>query len=168
MSKPPVNAAAILQATLFASGTAMGVASLSEALGWSTEDLGAVVGDLKGRLMQSGLQLVESDEGFELTVATEVRSIVAQALKQSAPALSQSALEVLTIVAYHQPAAKSHIDEVRGVSSDASLRALLARDLIVSTGMKDGAIRYRTTGHFLKSLGLSSLDDLPIVNGKLK
>ena len=167
MSKLPDNASAILQATLFAAGAPMHSSALAEALGCTEADVVTAIASLQELLLGSGLQVVNSEDGYELSIASSVRDAVARALKQSAASLSQSALEVLTIVAYHQPAAKSTIDEIRGVASDASLRALLARDLIVSTGMKGGAMHYRTTGHFLKSLGLRSIDELPTVKGKL-
>lgn len=165
MSKP--SNAQQLEAMLFASGTPQTSTMIAKAFGWSETEVQDAAIDLQASLDGRGIQLVSGKDGFELAVASMVRTPVSQALKQSAQALSQSALEVLTIVAYRQPLAKTDIDDLRGVASDASLKTLLARDLIVSTGMKDGGIQYRTTNHFLHSLGLKKLEDLPATKGKL-
>lgn len=165
MSKP--SSAQQLEAMLFASGNPQTAAMIAKAFGWSASEVSDAAVDLQASLEGRGIQLVSGKDGYELAVATAVRTPVSQALKQSTQALSQSALEVLTIVAYRQPLAKTDIDELRGVASDASLKTLLARDLIVSTGMKDGGIQYRTTNHFLHSLGLKQLEELPATKGKL-
>lgn len=166
MSKASNNSAQ-LEAMLFASGSAQTAAKIGAAFAWTEAEVQSALDELDTSLTGRGLQLLSGEDGYELGVAQSVRAAVIDALKQSAQPLSQSTLETLTIVAYRQPVAKATVDEVRGVASDASLKALLARDLIVSTGMKDGAIQYRTTNHFLKTLGLKQLADLPDIKGKL-
>ena len=77
---------------------------------------------------------------------------------------SQAALEVLAIVAYHQPVTRVYIDQVRGVDSAHSLSLLLDREMIEPCGTLDvpgRPVLYRTGVNFLRSFGLSSLEELP-------
>lgn len=76
--------------------------------------------------------------------------------------LTRAALETLAVIAYQQPATRSYISQVRGVSSDAAVRNLLTRGLIAET-VPDatGATQYITTDTLLEKLGLNSLDELP-------
>ena len=78
--------------------------------------------------------------------------------------LSQPALEVLTIIAYYQPATRAYVDQIRGVDSSYTVSLLLERDLIEECGrlaVPGRPIQYRTTQTFLRSFGLSNLDELP-------
>lgn len=45
-------------------------------------------------------------------------------------ALSQAALETLSIIAYKQPISRIEIDEIRGVQTSGSIQKLVARQLI--------------------------------------
>lgn len=81
--------------------------------------------------------------------------------------LSQSALEVLAIIAYNQPITRSRIDEIRGISSSHMLRKLVVKDLIYEASRSEQPgrpILYKTTSKFLDSLGLKSLSDLPVID----
>ncbi|UNT96322.1 SMC-Scp complex subunit ScpB [Allobaculum mucilyticum] len=80
--------------------------------------------------------------------------------------LSSSALEVLSLVAYRQPITRVEIDEIRGVSSDMTLKKLQARGLVETCGHLDTIGRpllYQVGEAFFDVFGLSSLDDLPDV-----
>ena len=78
--------------------------------------------------------------------------------------LSPAALEVLAIVAYNEPITRVEIDELRGVSSDYTLRKLLAKGLLKEAGKSTMPGRpnlYATTHEFLDYFGLATLEDLP-------
>ncbi len=78
--------------------------------------------------------------------------------------LSQSAIESLAIVAYRQPITKPEVDQIRGVDSGYILRQLLEKVLIEVAGRLDAPgkpLLYRTTKHFLRHFGISSIDELP-------
>lgn len=78
--------------------------------------------------------------------------------------LSQSALEVLAIIAYKQPVTKAEVDSIRGVKSDRAVEGLMKRSLIRETGRSSGIgrpILYGTTDEFLTHFGFSSLSQLP-------
>jgi segregation and condensation protein B len=78
--------------------------------------------------------------------------------------LSQAAVDVLSLVAYRQPATKQEIDGLRGAESGALLRQLVRRGLIAvsqrgQAGQRD--VTYATTPRFLELFSLTNLDDLP-------
>lgn len=78
--------------------------------------------------------------------------------------LSQSALEVLAVVAYQQPVTRGEIQQVRGVSPDYAIGRLLERGLIDVQGRADSPgkpLLYATTKEFLDFFNLPSLKDLP-------
>ena len=78
--------------------------------------------------------------------------------------LSQAALEVLAIVAYNQPVAKSEIDSIRGIKSDRVLEGLSRRGLVEDCGRSDAIgrpILYGTTDAFLTNFDLTTIKDLP-------
>ena len=80
------------------------------------------------------------------------------------PKLSSSQLETLTIVAYYQPATKAMVEQIRGVDSAYSVAALLNKKLIEEAGrlnVPGRPIQYKTTPDFLRTFGLSSLEELP-------
>lgn len=78
--------------------------------------------------------------------------------------LSQSALEVLAIVAYKQPVTRGTIESVRGIKCDRVIEGLVGKELIEEKGRSAGIgrpILYGTTDNFLKHFGFSSLKELP-------
>ena len=99
------------------------------------------------------------------------RTAISSAPRRSSPTasarparLSQPALEVLAIIAYYQPATRAYVDQIRGVDSSYTIGLLLERELIEECGrlaVPGRPIQYRTTQTFLRSFGLSSLEELP-------
>lgn len=78
--------------------------------------------------------------------------------------LSAQALEVLAIIAYNEPITRVEIDEMRGLSSDYTLRRLIAKGLVKEAGKSTMPGRpnlYKTTHEFLDYFGLATLEDLP-------
>ena len=81
--------------------------------------------------------------------------------------LSQSALEVLAIVAYKQPVTKGEIEAIRGIKCDRVMDGLIRRELVCEKGRSDAVgrpILYGTTDAFLKNFGFSSLKELPPID----
>ena len=73
-------------------------------------------------------------------------------------------METLSVVAYNQPITRAGIEFIRGVNSDSSLLKLVERGLVKEVGRSDGPgrpILYGTTDNFLRSVGISSLAELP-------
>lgn len=80
--------------------------------------------------------------------------------------LSQSALEVLAIVAYKQPVTKGEIEAVRGIRCDRVIDGLAKKNLVAEMGRSDAVgrpILYGTTDEFLKQFGFETLKELPTI-----
>lgn len=80
--------------------------------------------------------------------------------------LSQSALEVLAIIAYKQPVTKGEIESVRGIKCDRVIEGLSGKNLIAEVGRSEGVgrpILYGTTDVFLKQFGFETLKQLPAI-----
>ena len=79
--------------------------------------------------------------------------------------LSRAAMEVLSIIAYHQPITRAEIEEIRGTSlSRGTIDILLELNWIKPLGRKrtpGRPLNWGTTTTFLDYFGLSELDDLP-------
>jgi len=77
--------------------------------------------------------------------------------------LSQAAVDVLAIVAYHQPVAAEQIDRLRGKPSGTILSQLVRRDLLSVERPAEAKSKplYRTTSRFLELFGLDNLSELP-------
>lgn len=81
--------------------------------------------------------------------------------------LSQSALEVLAIVAYKQPVTKGEIEAIRGIRCDRVMEGLIKKELVCEKGRSDTVgrpILYGTTDTFLRNFGFSSIKDLPEID----
>lgn len=120
---------------------------------------------LADRLERHGaLQVIRIAGGYQLCTKQAHAELVADFLKPQRQRLSRSLLEVLAIVAYRQPLTLAEIEEVRGVQSDYSARALLERRLIHEVGRRRAPGRpvlYGTTQQFLHQFKLNGLEDLP-------
>ena len=78
--------------------------------------------------------------------------------------LSQSALEVLAIIAYKQPVTKGEIEAVRGIKCDRVIEGLMKKELVAQLGRSDAVGRpmlFGTTDQFLMEFGFETLKDLP-------
>jgi segregation and condensation protein B len=78
--------------------------------------------------------------------------------------LSQSALEVLAIIAYKQPVTKGEIEAIRGIRCDRVIEGLAKKNLIAEVGRSDAVgrpILYGSTDEFLKQFGFETLKELP-------
>ena len=79
--------------------------------------------------------------------------------------LSRAALETLAIVAYHEPATRAQIEEIRGVGiSRGTLDVLMETGWVRPAGRRESPgrpLQYATTAAFLADFGLESRRDLP-------
>lgn len=112
-----------------------------------------------------GVRIVRLDTAWQMCSAPEQAVWIRKALESRKPArLSQPALEVLAIIAYFQPVTRAYIEQVRGVDSSYTVGLLLERELICEAGrlaVPGRPMQFKTTKTFLRSFGLTSLDDLP-------
>ena len=157
----------VVEAVLFAHGEPIGAAKLAAALELPQPLVEQALAGLRARYQkpESGLCLLHLGEHWQLATKNECGPWVAKALesRRAAP-LTPAALETLTVIAYNQPVSRAFIEQVRGVDSSSSVSGLLEKGLIEEAGRLDlpgRPVSFRTTDHFLRVFGLSSLADLP-------
>ena len=81
--------------------------------------------------------------------------------------LTDVLLETLSIIAYKQPVTRTEIEKIRGVSCDHAVNKLVEYNLVKELGRLDAPGRpllFGTTEEFLRSFGVSSIDDLPVLS----
>ena len=115
-----------------------------------------------------GLRINFLGNTIKLTTREEHREYYQKLLEEpTSNSLSQSALEVLAIIAYNEPITRSGVDEMRGVDSTFMIRKLLAKGLLKEAGKSDmpgHPTLYKTTDDFLDYFGLSTKEDLPDIS----
>ena len=81
-----------------------------------------------------GIRLVEVAEGFQFRTKPIYSKFVQDLFKIQGLQLTQSALEVLAIVAYRQPVTKFDVEKIRGVDSSHLIRTLIDKRLVKISG----------------------------------
>ncbi|MBO5867911.1 MAG: SMC-Scp complex subunit ScpB [Oscillospiraceae bacterium] len=157
----------IIEAILFAAGERVEIARLAAVLEVDPKDIEKATDALADELSfnRRGVRIIRLDKGYQMVSSGEMADYITKALEtRKPPKLSSSQLEALTIVAYYQPATKAMIEQIRGVDSSYSVGALLNKKLIEEAGrlnVPGRPILYRTTPDFLRTFGISSLEELP-------
>lgn len=156
-----------VEAVLFAAGEPVELKRLSQAVGCETGQVRETADRLMNRLSfeRRGVRVIRLEDAYQMCSAGEMGDYVARALEtRKPPKLSASQLETLTIIAYYQPATKAMVEKIRGVDSSYSVSALLNKKLIEEAGrlnVPGRPVQYKTTPDFLRTFGLSGLEDLP-------
>ena len=155
----------VIEAALFAAGFPVKFERLEEVLGLSHDDLLELLRSKAFEYKGRGVRLVMFSDSCQLCSNEEYEKQVKSILgMRSGGALSNSALEVLAIIAYNQPVTKAFIEQVRGVDSSYAVTTLGEKQLIEVTGRLDVPGKpnlYGTTDTFLRCFGLGSIDELP-------
>ena len=156
--------ARIIEALVFASAEPVAFKKLSHYLNDETE-LAEIIDLIKSRYdNRSGIEFKVIDQ----TLAFRTRADIAAHLSLERPVqkpLSRAALEVLAIIAYHQPITRSEIEEIRGISlSRGTIDILLELEWIRPRGRRrtpGRPLTWGTSTAFLDHFGLSSVSELP-------
>jgi len=156
-----------LEAILFAAGEPVPIARLCAGADAPRDEVEQVLQEMadRRRFERCGVLLVRIEDAWQLCTAPEYADCIRCALEtRKAPALTGTALEVLSVVAYRQPVTRSYIEQVRGVDSAYTVGSLVEKGLIEECGRMEvpgRPILYRTTDVFLRTFGISSLSELP-------
>ena len=133
-----------------------------------------LIEELKKELDQEkrGINLEYLGEKYKLTTKAEHAKYFEKLVStEQNNKLSDSALEVLSIIAYSGPITRVSIDKIRGVSSAYTIRKLVLKDLIEECGKSEDPGRptlYRITNQFLNHFGLGSTNELPKIETEEK
>ena len=156
-----------IEAILFAAGERIDVSRLAFVLETDENEIVAAADAMadKYAFERRGIRILKLENGYQMVSSGEMADYVTKALEtRKPPKLSSSQLETLTIIAYYQPATKAMVEQIRGVDSAYSVAALMNKKLIEEAGrlnVPGRPIQYKTTPDFLRTFGLSSLEELP-------
>lgn len=153
----------MIEAILFASAEPVSAQVLADRLPEGT-DIEPLLESLRRHYAGRGVNLVCVGGKWAFRTADDLGFLLQrEAIEQKR--LSRAALEVLAIVAYHQPVTRAEIEEVRGVStSRGTLDVLLETGWVRMRGRRrtpGRPVTYGTTDAFLDHFGLAELGDLP-------
>lgn len=155
-------------AVLFAVGEPLAPSRLAEALETKEEVVRSLLEHLRDTLEAhaGAFQILNLNGQYQLATREEHTGLIRRVMNQrrSVP-LSQAALEVLAAVAYNQPVTRAYVEQVRGVDSSSIIASLVEKGLLEEAGrleLPGRPICYQTTPNFLRTFGLSSLEELPL------
>ena len=164
-----VSAEQIVEACLFVGGSGLTAAKLASVLrgDYTATHVEQFIERLNGKYQQEGrsYEIRLAEGGYHYAIQEDYERIRHKVfgLGPKEVRLSQEALEVLALVAYHQPVTQEQLEELGRPNCGGTLRLLLRRDLIIVQRSPDQPreIRYQTTDRFLSLFGIASLDHLP-------
>lgn len=114
---------------------------------------------------ETALEIVDINQSLKMVTKSRFGGDIDRLFESDArKGLSAAEMEVLSIIAYEQPATKRDVERIRGVKSDRIIQNLLDRELIRIAGKKDAPgtpTLYGTGERFLQSFGLKNLGELP-------
>ena len=157
----------VLEGILFSSGEPVPLERLCVVLELDRKTVESILQRLSDyyAFERRGIRLLCLDSAYQLCSAPEYADSIRRCLDmRRTPALSQAAVEVLSIIAYYQPVTRAYIDSVRGVDSSYTVGMLTERGLLEPCGRLDAPGRptlYRTSETFLRVMGISALEELP-------
>ena len=153
----------MVEAIIFASAEPVTEKMLLDRLPLEVE-LPPVLKFLQGEYRLRGVNLVKSGEGWAFRTASDLSFLMSRdQVKQKK--LSRAALEVLAIIAYHQPVTRAEMEDIRGVeTSKGTLDVLMETGWVKLRGRRrtpGRPVTYGTTESFLDHFGLAEIRDLP-------
>ena len=158
-----------IEAILFTMGEAVEAERIAMALDHDVDTVRRVARNMMDRYRSAdrGIQIIELNDSYQMSTKQSMyESIIKIAHVPKKHVLTEVLLETLSIVAYKQPITRQEIEAIRGVSCDHAVNKLVEYGLIAEVGRLDAPgrpILFGTTEDFLRSFGLASLEELPIV-----
>lgn len=153
----------LLEAVLFASAQPLPEKALTSRLP-DDADLKALLAELKSHYAGRGINLINAGKAWAFRTAPDLAAKLNAGASVSRK-LSRAAVETMAIIAYHQPASRAEIEEIRGVGlGQGTLDVLLEAGWIKPRGRRKTPGRPMTWGvtdAFLDHFGLESAADLP-------
>ncbi|PKM60376.1 MAG: SMC-Scp complex subunit ScpB [Firmicutes bacterium HGW-Firmicutes-4] len=159
--------AGIIEGILFGAGDGVSMTDLCRCLDKPAAEVQFAMEILKQDYQSKarGIRLVQIKDTYQLSTKPEYYGYIKEITRhQEKTGLSRAALETLAIIAYRQPVTRLTVDELRGVSSSSAIQRLLDRGLICDGGRLEAPgrpILYKTTNAFLKTMGFTSLKEMP-------
>jgi len=151
------------EALVFASAEPVSEKALADRLPDGV-DIHALMTELQAFYDKRGVNLVRIDNSWAFRTAGDLGFLMQREEVQQRK-LSRAALEVLAIIAYHQPVTRAEMEDIRGVeTSKGTIDVLLETGWIKMRGRRKTPgrpVTYGTTVEFLDHFGLAEIRDLP-------
>lgn len=160
----------VVEAVLFTMGESVSVEKLAAALEMDEETTYKLVKNMMDKYNQEprGMKIIELENAFQLCTKPELYEYLIRVARQPKKhVLTDVLLETLSIIAYKQPITKLEIEKIRGVKCDHAVNKLVEYKLVMEVGRLDAPGRplmFGTTEDFLRSFGVQSIEDLPVIN----
>jgi segregation and condensation protein B len=160
----------VLETALLTAGQPLSLRDMrvlfDDALGADT--LRQMLQDLQNEWAQKGLELIRVASGWRFQSRPELRTYLDRLHPEKPPKYTRAVLETLAIIAYRQPVTRGDMEDIRGVTINSQiLKQLEDRGWVEVIGHRETVGRpglYATTRQFLDDLGLSALDQLPMLS----
>ena len=160
----------VLETALLTAGQPLSIRDMrvlfDDALGADT--LRQMLQDLQQEWAPKGLELTSVASGWRFQSRPELRQYLDRLHPEKPPKYTRAVLETLAIIAYRQPVTRGDMEDIRGVTIGSPiLKQLEDRGWVEVIGHRETVGRpglYATTRQFLDDLGLSALDQLPMLS----
>ena len=164
------NYKAIIESILFTMGESVELSKIAAAIELDKEKIKQLLNELIEDYANAerGITIMELDGSYQMCTKPEMYEYLIRIAKQPKHrALTDVLLETLSIIAYKQPITRVEIEKIRGVSCDHAVNKLLEYNLIQELGRLDAPgkpLLFGTTEEFLRSFGVHSIEELPVLN----
>ena len=133
------------------------------------DTLRTLLDDLSQDWHGRGVELVALATGWRFQSRPEMRPFLDRLNPEKPPKYSRAVMETLAIIAYRQPVTRGDIEDIRGVTVATQIvKQLEDRGWVEAIGYRESPGRpalLATTKQFLDDLGLSTLEQLPLLSG---
>ncbi len=161
---------ASIEAILFTMGGSVEADRMAAALDKTPEEIHAHIAEmmLEYEREERGIRIIKLEGNYQLCTKKEYYETLIRIAKVPRRInLTDVLMETLSIIAYKQPVTKLEIEKIRGVKSDHAVNKLVEYELVTELGRLDAPgrpILFGTTENFLRHFGVSSVEELPVVD----
>lgn len=160
---------AAIEAILFAMGETVAAEQIAAALEHDVDTIRKIIHHLMDKYdaEDRGIRIIELEDAYQLCTKNEYYEVLSKIVNlPKKHVLTDVQLETLSIIAYKQPITRAEIEAIRGVSCVHAINKLVEYHLIEEVGRLEALgrpILFGTTEDFLRSFGVKSTDELPLI-----
>ena len=164
-----MNYEAVIESILFTMGDSVELSKLAEVLELDKKEVKDIIEQMQKNYEAEdrGITITELDGAYQMCTKPQMYDYLIVAKQPKHYALTDVLLETLSIIAYKQPITRAEIEKIRGVSCSHAVSRLVDYNLVCELGRLDAPGRpllFGTTEEFLRTFGVSSIEELPILN----
>lgn len=158
-----------IEAVLFSVGEAVDREQIAQALELDVDTVVKIIHNMMDKYDEAdrGVRIIELENSFQMCTKSDYYDTLTKVVNiPKKHVLTDVLLETLSIVAYKQPITRQEIEAIRGVSCVHAVNKLVEYHLIQEVGRLDAIgrpILFGTTDDFLRSFGVQSTDELPMI-----